>query len=51
MDLIDNDLFSVHDIDDMMEELGYVEEGKVMYYHFKRPLGDLDFGLFALGSD
>ncbi|CAI9277603.1 unnamed protein product [Lactuca saligna] len=35
----------------MMEELGCVEEGKVMYYHFKRPLGDLDFGLFALGSD
>ncbi|CAI9290555.1 unnamed protein product [Lactuca saligna] len=35
----------------MMEELGCVEEGKVMYYHFKRPLGDLDFGLFALDSD
>ncbi|CAI9275495.1 unnamed protein product [Lactuca saligna] len=51
VDLIDSDLFSIHDIDDMMEELGCVEEGKVMYYHFKRPLGDLDFGLFALGSD
>nr|KAJ0212334.1 hypothetical protein LSAT_V11C400177300 [Lactuca sativa] len=51
VDLIDNDLFSIHDIDDMMEELGYVEEGRIMYYHFKRPLRDLDFGLFALGSD
>ncbi|CAI9301207.1 unnamed protein product [Lactuca saligna] len=51
VDLIDNDLFSVHDIDDMMEELGCVEEGKVMYYQFKRPLGDLDFRFFALGND
>ncbi|CAI9300178.1 unnamed protein product [Lactuca saligna] len=51
VDLIDSDLFSVCNIDDMMEELGYVEEGKLMYYHFKQPSGDLDFGLFALGSD
>nr|KAJ0200033.1 hypothetical protein LSAT_V11C600329930 [Lactuca sativa] len=51
VDLIDNDLFFVHNIDDMMQVLGCVEEGKIMYYHFKRPIGNLDFGLFALGSD
>ena len=51
MDLIDNDLFYVYDIDDMIEDLDCGEEGKIMYYHFKRPLGDLDFGLFTLGSD
>ncbi|CAI9282549.1 unnamed protein product [Lactuca saligna] len=51
VDLIDNDLFSVHDIDDMMGDLGCIEEGKVMYYCFKQLLGDLDFVLFALHSD
>ncbi|CAI9300522.1 unnamed protein product [Lactuca saligna] len=45
------DTFSVHDIDEMMEQLGYVDEGIPLYYQFKRPLSDLDFGLFALGSD
>nr|KAJ0199633.1 hypothetical protein LSAT_V11C600321690 [Lactuca sativa] len=36
IDLLDIDEFCVHDIDEMMETLGYVEE---------------DFGLFALASD
>nr|KAJ0213269.1 hypothetical protein LSAT_V11C400184090 [Lactuca sativa] len=51
VDLLDMDTFSVHDIDEMMEQLGYVDEGIPLYYHFKRPFSDLDFGLFALGSD
>nr|KAJ0207738.1 hypothetical protein LSAT_V11C500287200 [Lactuca sativa] len=34
-----------------MEILGCVEEGKLFYYHFKRPFSDFDFGLFALASD
>ena len=51
IDLLDMDTFSVHDIDEMMEQLGYVDEGIPLYYHFKRPFSDLDFGLFALGSD
>ncbi|CAI9271620.1 unnamed protein product [Lactuca saligna] len=45
------DEFCVHDIDDMMETLGCVEEGKLLYYNFKRPFSDLDFGLFALASN
>ncbi|CAI9276997.1 unnamed protein product [Lactuca saligna] len=49
--LLDIDEFCVHHIDEMMETLGCVEEGKLLYYHFKRPFSDLDFGLFALASD
>ncbi|CAI9266386.1 unnamed protein product [Lactuca saligna] len=51
VDLLDIDTFSVNDIDEMMEDLGYASIGKPLYYHFQRPLGDLDFGLFALASD
>ncbi|CAI9293936.1 unnamed protein product [Lactuca saligna] len=51
VDLLDIDTFSVHDIDEMMEDLGYASIGKPLYYDFQRPLGDLDFGLFALASD
>ncbi|CAI9281018.1 unnamed protein product [Lactuca saligna] len=51
VDLLDIDTFSVHDIDEIMEDLGYALIGKPHYYHFQRPLGDLDFGLFALASD
>ena len=51
VDLLDIDEFCVHDIDEMMETLGCVEEGKLLYYHFKRPFSELDFGLFALASD
>nr|KAJ0192876.1 hypothetical protein LSAT_V11C800410730 [Lactuca sativa] len=51
IDLLDIDEFCVHSIDEMMDILGCVEEGKLLYYHFKRPFSDLDFGLFALASD
>ncbi|CAI9281188.1 unnamed protein product [Lactuca saligna] len=52
VDLLDIDTFSIHDIDEMMEELGHIDSDKtLLYYHFLRPFGDLDFGLFALGSD
>nr|KAJ0203928.1 hypothetical protein LSAT_V11C500259960 [Lactuca sativa] len=51
VDLLDIDEFCVHDIDEMMETLGCLEEGKLLYYHFKRPFSDLDFGLFELASD
>ncbi|CAI9260492.1 unnamed protein product [Lactuca saligna] len=51
VDLVDIDEFSIHDIDEMMNILGCVEEGKLLYYHFKRPLLDLDIGLFALAYD
>ncbi|CAI9287775.1 unnamed protein product [Lactuca saligna] len=50
VDLLDIDTFSVHDIDKMIEDLGYTSVGKPLYYHFQRPFGDLDFGLFALAS-
>nr|KAJ0188756.1 hypothetical protein LSAT_V11C900480270 [Lactuca sativa] len=52
VDLLDIDTFSIHDIDEMMEELGHIDSDQtLLYYHFLRPFGDLDFGLFALGSD
>ncbi|CAI9293427.1 unnamed protein product [Lactuca saligna] len=48
---IDIDEFSVHDIDEMMDILGWMEEGKLLYYQIKRPLSDLDTSLFALACD
>ncbi|CAI9294792.1 unnamed protein product [Lactuca saligna] len=51
VDLLDIDPFFVHDIDEMMEDLGYASLGKPLYYHFQRPFGDFDFGLFDLASD
>ncbi|CAI9274077.1 unnamed protein product [Lactuca saligna] len=52
VDLLDIDTFSIHDIDEMMEELGHIDSDEtLLYYHFLRPFGDLDFGLFALGQD
>nr|KAJ0187222.1 hypothetical protein LSAT_V11C900482450 [Lactuca sativa] len=51
IDGIDSDLFSVHDMDGMMKLLDCMEPGKSIYYHFKRPTWDLDFGLYALGCD
>lgn len=38
-------------MDEMMEILDCMEEGKFTYYHFKRPIWDLDFGLYALASE
>lgn len=51
IDFIDIDLFSVIEIHDMIEKLGYKRKDCVMYYHFKIPNNDLDYGLQALGND
>nr|KAJ0210379.1 hypothetical protein LSAT_V11C400172510 [Lactuca sativa] len=52
VDLLDNDIFSINNIDEMMEELGHIDSNQtLLYYYFLRPFGALDFGLFALGSD
>ena len=50
VDYVDIDLFSAHDLDEMMEWLGYDGVAKI-YYHFMIPDSDLDFGLKALGND
>ncbi|CAI9286865.1 unnamed protein product [Lactuca saligna] len=50
IDLVDIDEFSVHELDAMMLELGYVVP-PVIYYHFRIPNEDLIFGLRALGND
>lgn len=51
IDLLDMDKFFVHDIDEIMESLNCINEGKLLYYHFKKPFSDLDVGLYALTSD
>lgn len=51
VDLLDIEKFSVHEIDSIMEDLGYDGNGKVMYYYFLVPNHDLDFGLRTLGDD
>ncbi|KAL4555657.1 hypothetical protein LXL04_038284 [Taraxacum kok-saghyz] len=50
VNFIDMDEFSVHELDYMMQQLGY-EVPPVIYYHFQIPNGDFDFGLRALGND
>ena len=50
VDFVDIDVFSVHELDTMVREIGYVE-GKTLYYHFLIPEVELDFGLLPLGND
>ncbi|CAI9269081.1 unnamed protein product [Lactuca saligna] len=49
-DFVDTDLFSVHDLNDMIREIGYSKDD-TMYYHYRIPNLDLDFRLKALGND
>ena len=50
VDDVDTDLFSVHELDDMVRELGYKGE-QTLYYHFCIPEFPLDYGLLPLGND
>ncbi|KAK1425488.1 hypothetical protein QVD17_20840 [Tagetes erecta] len=50
IDMVDRDEFSVHDVDCMMQRLGYLRD-EIIYYQFKIPGTDLDCGLRALGND
>ncbi|KAJ9546723.1 hypothetical protein OSB04_019266 [Centaurea solstitialis] len=50
VDLVDTDVFSVHELDAMMQEIGY-RQPIPTYYHFRIPGEELDFGLKALGND
>ncbi|CAI9294213.1 unnamed protein product [Lactuca saligna] len=49
-DFVDMDVFSVHELDDMMAVLGY-NDGSIMFYHFMILETDLDSGLLPLGID
>nr|KAJ0213156.1 hypothetical protein LSAT_V11C400190450 [Lactuca sativa] len=59
VDYVDIDEFSVHELDAMMLDQGYpdprmielTDESPVIYYHFRIPNGDFQFGLRALGND
>ncbi|GKC02602.1 hypothetical protein Tco_0994212 [Tanacetum coccineum] len=42
--------FSVHELNDLVQKLGYSAKVK-LYYHFRKPDGDLDTGMHALGND
>nr|KAJ0208863.1 hypothetical protein LSAT_V11C400226030 [Lactuca sativa] len=50
VDYVDTDLFSVHELNDMVRELGYKTE-QTLYYHFCIPEYPLDYGLMPLGND
>ncbi|GKA49008.1 zinc finger MYM-type protein 1-like protein [Tanacetum coccineum] len=50
IDLIDIDTFSVLELSSFMKELGYTH-GRPMFYHFRVPNNDLDYGLKALACD
>nr|KAJ0222777.1 hypothetical protein LSAT_V11C200063570 [Lactuca sativa] len=49
-DFVDTDLFSVHDLNDMIHEIGYSTDD-TMYYHYRIPNLDLDFRLKGLVND
>nr|KAJ0213576.1 hypothetical protein LSAT_V11C400159250 [Lactuca sativa] len=61
IDYVDIDEFSVHELDDIMLDLGYpdpqmtevvdISDSPVISYHSKIPNGDFQFGLRALGND
>nr|KAJ0213473.1 hypothetical protein LSAT_V11C400168770 [Lactuca sativa] len=59
VDYVDIDEFSVHELDAIMLDLGYpdprnsefADESPVIYYHFRIPNGEFQFGLRALGND
>lgn len=44
VDLVDYDQFSIHELDRMLEELGY-NEVRILFYHFKKHGYTLDDGL------
>ncbi|GJV38114.1 hypothetical protein Tco_1410591 [Tanacetum coccineum] len=50
VDGFDIEQFSVHELNVVMEELGYVNDDPI-YYHYMIPGTDLDIGLRALGND
>nr|GEV34381.1 hypothetical protein [Tanacetum cinerariifolium] len=50
IDLIDIDTFSVLELSSFMKELGYTH-GRLMFYHFRVPNNDLDYGLRALACE
>ncbi|KAL4580013.1 hypothetical protein LXL04_016185 [Taraxacum kok-saghyz] len=49
-DFVDVDLFSVHEFEDMLEQLGYVNREN-MYYQFLIPEIELQYGLMPLVND
>ncbi|GJU97414.1 hypothetical protein Tco_1326685 [Tanacetum coccineum] len=51
VDFVDSDLFSVMELQEMLKTLGYPMKKNKMYYHFKIPNSNLDYGLQALGND
>nr|KAJ0187918.1 hypothetical protein LSAT_V11C900465570 [Lactuca sativa] len=50
VDYVDMDVFSIHELDDMMKEIGYIN-GEPIYYHFLIPEIEIDYGLLPLGND
>ncbi|GJS38754.1 hypothetical protein Tco_0563797 [Tanacetum coccineum] len=50
VDVCDIDEFSVHELNDLVQKLGYSAKVK-LYYHFRKPDGDLDTCMHALGND
>ncbi|GJS34893.1 RNA-directed DNA polymerase, eukaryota [Tanacetum coccineum] len=50
VDVCDIDEFSIHELNDLVQKLGYSAKVK-LYYHFRKPDGDLDTSMHALGND
>ncbi|CAI9269498.1 unnamed protein product [Lactuca saligna] len=50
VDYVDMDEFFVHELDDMLKEICYIN-GEPTYYHFLIPEIEIDYGLLPLGND
>ena len=50
-DMVDIDVFSVFDLDEMVLKLGYTGQTEPLFYHYLSPMSSLDHGLFPLSSD
>ncbi|GJZ39986.1 hypothetical protein Tco_0586549 [Tanacetum coccineum] len=50
VDGLDIDKFSVHELNEVMLELGYANNDDHIYYHYMIPGTDLEIGLRALGN-
>ncbi|GJY77124.1 retrovirus-related pol polyprotein from transposon TNT 1-94 [Tanacetum coccineum] len=49
--MVDIKVFYVHELDQMVLQLGYTGESKPLFYNYLRHMNSLDGGLYALGCD
>ena len=49
--MVDAEVFLMFELDKMVRQLGYIGKNESLFYHYLRPMSDLDFGLYAMACD